>query len=168
MKTSDMKHQTSVKKYLLLIVMMLMSIGMQALEPCSNDGPRFDPNQYRKMLEEHITCKAGLTPSEAQAFFPIFHEMKGKQRDMNRKIMEIKMSCRKAEKTDKEYANSIEEIKELNANIAKIEATYYKKLCKAVSAKKVFLAMQAEDFFHRDMLMKFNQRRGNGGHPQKK
>lgn len=163
MTTKTLNH-----RFLLLILTFLFSLGTQALQPCSGDGPRFDPNKYRTMLEEHIIREAGFNQNEAQSFFPIYHEMKEKQRQLNHQIMTIKMSCNKEAKTDKEYLNAIEEIKDLNVDMAKLEATYYKKMCKAICPKKVFKAMRAEDFFHRDMLMKFNQRQAKGGQRNKK
>ena len=47
--------------------------------------------------------------------------------------------------------------KGLEVEKAETEEAYYKKLCKIVSARKVFLAMQAEDKFHRRMLNNFNR-----------
>ena len=44
---------------------------------------------------------------------------------------------------------------------AETEEMYYKKMCKAISARKVFLVMQAEDKFHRRMLNDFNRQRKN-------
>ena len=66
-----------------------------------------------------------------------------------------------AEVSDKDYAAAIQKIKKLGVEMAEIEAEYYKKLCGAVSPKKVYRAMQAEDRFHRKMLEDFGHARNH-------
>ena len=44
---------------------------------------------------------------------------------------------------------------------AETEEMYYKKLCKAISARQVFLVMRAEDKFHRRMINNFNRQGRN-------
>ena len=63
-----------------------------------------------------------------------------------------------AHSTDKDYYNLIKEINKLKIESAELEDVYYKKMCKAVPARKVHEAMQAEDRFHRRMLRKFSNR----------
>ena len=98
---------------------------------------QFSPQDFVKHLESFIVREACLTPAEATAFFPIFHELHDKQRD---------------------YYNLIKEINKLKIESAELEDVYYKKMCKAVPARKVHEAMQAEDRFHRRMLRKFSNR----------
>ena len=47
------------------------------------------------------------------------------------------------------------EIESLKVEQAEVGASYIKKLCKAISSKKVFRALNAEDRFHRMMLRDF-------------
>ena len=53
---------------------------------------------------------------------------------------------------------SPQDINKLKIESAELEDVYYKKMCKAVPARKVHEAMQAEDRFHRRMLRKFSNR----------
>ena len=59
---------------------------------------------------------------------------------------------------DKEYYNLICEINKLKIELAEVEDTYYRKMCKTIPAKKVHEAMKAEDRFHRRMLRNFSNR----------
>ena len=93
-----------------------------------------------------------------KAFFPIFHELHDKQRGINWQIRELKKRSLPAHSTDKDYYNLIKEINKLKIESAELEDVYYKKMCKAVPARKVHEAMQAEDRFHRRMLRKFSNR----------
>ena len=60
---------------------------------------------------------------------------------------------------DKEYNNVVKEINRLKIEFAELEDTYYKKMCRAIPAKKVFAAMKAKDKFHRNILQQFNGKR---------
>lgn len=119
---------------------------------------QFSPQDFVKHLESFIVREACLTPAEATAFFPIFHELHDKQRGINRQIRELKKRSLPAHSTDKDYYNLIKEINKLKIESAELEDVYYKKMCKAVPARKVHEAMQAEDRFHRRMLRKFSNR----------
>ena len=133
----------------------------------------FDMNEFKARLEKYINKAAHLTPEESQKFFPLYYEMKDKQHQMQMEMFKLKREKMKvifnrmpgsADKkfeslSDEEYAKAILRIKKLNLSIAELEADYYKKMCKVIPAKKVFIVMQAEDDYHRKMLSKFNQER---------
>lgn len=118
---------------------------------------RFSQEEFTRQMESFIVKEACLSPTEATAFFPIFHEMHKKQRGIIWKIGELKKRTLSTTATDKDYYNIIKEINNLKIESAELEDTYYKKMCKAVSARKVHAAMKAEDNFHRRMLHKFSK-----------
>lgn len=123
----------------------------------------FNPEEYRAKLEEYITQKACLSQTEAKQFFPLLHEMKEKQRALNKKIIDLKRNHPAASTPDSEYDNIINQISDLTIQSAKLESCYRKKMCKVVSARKVYNAMLAEDSFHREMLGRFSPGPGRGG-----
>lgn len=122
-----------------------------------NKPERLSPQEFTKQMESFIVKEACLSPTEANAFFPIFHEMNKKQRGINWKIGELKKRVLPANATDKDYYAIIKEINSLKVESAELEETYYKKMCKVVSARKVHAIMKAEDNFHRRMLRKFSK-----------
>ena len=71
---------------------------------------QFSPQDFVKHLESFIVREACLTPAEATAFFPIFHELHDKQRGINWQIRELKKRNLPAHSTDKDYNNLIKEI----------------------------------------------------------
>ncbi|MBO5180326.1 MAG: hypothetical protein J6B92_00300 [Paraprevotella sp.] len=150
------------KRFLGLILWMTLSLS--ALQ-AQQQKKRFSPEEFKAKLEQCITRKASLTPEEAKAFFPIFHEMRTKQRELMEGIRKLKRQDMPADAKDKDYASVVSEINKKKIESAKLEADYYNKLCKAVPAQKVYKAMKAEDRFHRDMLQRGNnknRRPGNG------
>ena len=122
---------------------------------------KFNPEKFRADLEEFIAEEANLTKSEGKLLFPIFHEMKEKQRSLQETIFQLKRNTPSSNATDKDYSATIQKIKSLEVEKAELEELYYKKMCKTIPARKVFLVMKAEDKFHRKMFDKFTGKEKN-------
>lgn len=152
------------RKYLhllMLVVTLTMSLGICAQGQHGGQGgpSKFNPEEFRVRLEGHISRQAGFSAQESQKFFSIYHEMKDKQHKLQQEMFKLKKNRPANSASDKDYLNTIQKIKDLNVEIAQIEENYYKKMCKAISPKKVYQAMLAEDEFHRQMLRRFNRER---------
>ena len=141
-------------KILYSILVALLIGTMPAMAQNEGKGPRFNPEEFNARMENYIMEKACLTQAESDKLFPLYHEMKNKQMEINIKIHQLKHKEANANTTDKEYVAIISKIKDYAVEQANIEKTYFAKMCKAVSAKKVFGVMKAEDQFHREMLRK--------------
>ena len=138
---------------LTLCLLLACSIPMLA-----QPGPKgqFNREEFNAKLEEHIAQHAKLTPEEAEKFFPLFHEMKEKQHELQGQMVKLKREKPSYDATDKDYQNIIMSIKSLSVQMAQVEETYYKRMCKAIPARKVYDAMNAEDKFFRKMFSRFN------------
>lgn len=146
-----------MKKSLLFILFLLCTTLTVQAQP---ERGKFNPEEFRAKLEEFITRKADFTNTEAQTFFPIFHKMKEEQRTLQTEMFKLKRNRSEENNlSEKDYANKIQRICELNTKMAEIQESYYKKMYKAAPAQKVYKAMLAEDAFHRMMLRQFDQRR---------
>ena len=117
---------------------------------------RFKPEVYKAHFEEFVSKHAQLSADEAEKFFPLHHEMREKQRKVMHEIAKLKKERPAASATDKEYTAIVLKIQSLNVEMVKIQEAYAKKMCKTISAQKVYDAMNAEDIFHRRMLSEFN------------
>lgn len=145
-----------MKRLFLLFLVLTMCVVTSLAQ---HHRPRLSPEQFKAKLEQNISQRAGLTSDEAKALFPIFHEMKEKQREMGKQLFRLKEKCLPDGCTDKECAERLNQIKHLQVQMAQAEETYYRKMCKVVSAKKVYAVMRAEDEFHREMLSRFNHKK---------
>ena len=145
-----------MKKILIYCICAMMALPMMAQQNRGADGRKhFDPAGFREKMERFMIEEADITREEATKFFPIFHEMKDKQMEIGRQIMELKKQKNPGQMTEKECTEAVLKIESLKVEQAEVGATYTKKLCKAISSKKVFKAMNAEDRFHRMMLREF-------------
>lgn len=154
-----------MKRILLSLSFLLFGIAMMAQQ---QQRGKFKPDEFKAKLESYVTAEAGFNASEAQTFYPIYFEMKGKQRRLQRQIFQLKKNAPQAG-SDQDYALIIQKIKDLGVEIAQLEVTYYKKMCKVLSPAKVYKAMCAEDQFHRKMLEDFggqNRPRNGGQRPK--
>ena len=66
-----------IKKQIVLFVAMLL-LWTLAASAQSDQGRRhrFSPEEYVQKAKTYIIREAGLTPTEAAAFFPLYHKMK--------------------------------------------------------------------------------------------
>ena len=152
-------------KKLFILILFQLCAGFSLM--AQHERWKFNPEEFRAKLEEFITREAGFTTAEAQAFYPVFHKMKEEQRNLQKEIFTLKRIPMDDNPSEKDYANKIQRICELNTRMAQIQETYYKKLAKTVPAQKVYKTMLAEDVYHRKMLRQFNGRRRDN-RPQKK
>ena len=145
-----------MKKIIFTLILLLAPCSLLLVNAQQQRG-KFNPEEFKAKLESYVTSQAGFTQSEAQAFYPIYHEMKGKQRQLQRRIYRLKNNIPAENADDKEFALVIQKIKDLGVEIAQLEVNYYKKMCNVVSPQKVYKAMCAEDQFHRKMLEDFGE-----------
>ena len=142
------------------IIAMALLLALPVL--AQNDkSPRFSPEEFRAKLESFIAQRAFLTQAECEKVFPIYHEMKEKQRELQKKEHQLKYKTLKLEDEDKKFQDVLVQIADLHVEGAKIESTYYKKMSKVISPKKVYGIILAEDAFHREMLQRFNKTQQN-------
>ena len=99
-----------MKKSLIILFSCLLSASMMMAQ---HQRGKFNPEEFKAKLESFITGEAGFSEAEAQAFYPIYHEMKGKQRQLQRDIFSLKKEMKHAEVSDKDYAAAIQKIKKL-------------------------------------------------------
>lgn len=151
----------------LIALSCLLAVSLLALAQGERQG-KFNPAEFKEKLERFITKEAAFTSSEATAFYPIYHEMKGKQRQLQRKIFQLKKDAKDSSAESHDFATTIQKIKQLNTEIAQLEESYYKKMCQAVAARKVYQAMCAEDRFHRKMLQEFGHKHRHDKKAEKK
>ena len=150
-----------MKRTILFLAMAVFTLTIWAQPGQQNGVPRFDPQKYQQMIEESLTKAACLTPEEAKAFFPLYNEMRAKQREVGKQIHELKKN---ASGDAKQYAETIQKINQLKVDMAVLEQKYYKRMVNAVPADKVFKVIKADDEFHRRMVQgQRNRGRGQGG-----
>ena len=140
-----------MKKFITLSLLLMMTIMVNA-----QDHKRFSPEKFEADLRCFITKEASLTPQEADKLFPVFREMREKQREIYEKMRKLGMNKASDDEACKQF---IIEYDKLNLELGQLDVTYHKKMIRMIPASKVYEVMKAEKRFHRQM-MKGWQRRG--------
>ncbi|MCM1311687.1 MAG: hypothetical protein NC252_02140 [Roseburia sp.] len=151
-----------MKKLMLFFIAVLIMGCLNAQQTGKSDNRRkFTPEEFKQRMEAFITKHAGLTPQEGLAFYPLLHEMLGKQHklmDQQRNLM------RKGDNnlSEKEYEKIIEEATSLEIENKKVEKLYYNKFHTVLSWRKIHKVRHALFQFNMEALRNFSPPRNAG------
>ena len=130
------------------LILSLLAVVV-SVSTFAQDNQRFSPERFEANLQEYITKEAKLTPQEAEKFFPVYKEMRDKQRtiffEQRRQEMtkpQDEAACMKAIKDNDAY----------DLKLKQIQQSYHEKFLKMLPASKVYDIIKAEDRFHRVMM----------------
>jgi len=141
----------------IVLILLLIAVVMPATAQ-PGPGPKpFDPKRFEAELEQFVTIEAGLTPVEASRFFPLYREMRRKQRGLmgvDRVYQHIDFN------DDKQCLEAITERDKADVKIKQIQMEYHKKFLKILPASKVLATIKAEDKFHRQAFDRALRRKG--------
>lgn len=105
---------------------------------------KFDAEAYRNEQHKYIIDNAKLTVEEAEKFFPIYDEMRAKERE---KFKESRRLKRQKPTTDEACRKAIEELDKVEICLKKIQRNYHQKMLQVLPAQKVFDALSASERF---------------------
>lgn len=112
-----------------------------------------------------ISQKLALTSDEAEKFWPIYN--KYDEKIMVLKEAQMKLRLQKRSGTDEEALKKIEEAEEKEAEVMALKKKMRAELIPVISAEKVLKLEQLEQEFHRKLLEKLKDRRGNPPPPRR-
>lgn len=145
------------------LLLVLTSFGQVSAAVCQQPQPGreqperrppFNPQEFRKKVEGYITKEAHLTPQEAQAFFPLYHQMKDQQRNLQTKINRAIQRVEREKLTEADCKRIIAFVQKMQEQFNRIEKNYYDKFAKVLPANKLLRVMNAEHNFGREMFRK--------------
>ena len=132
-----------MKKVIAISLLLIMTMMVNAQDK------RFSPEKFEADLKAYITKEASLTSQEADKVYPVFRELREKQRVIYDKMRKLGMNKPVGDEACKQ---AIVEYDKLNLELRQLDVYYHKKMIKMVSASKVYEIMQAENRFHRQMM----------------
>lgn len=113
---------------------------------------RLSKDEFRARQQAYITEKAGLTPQEAEAFFPLYFELQDRKHQLNEEAWQLMRDGKKENLTDDRYDEIMEGVYDARIASDRLEKTYYGKFKKILSSKKIYQVQRAEMRFHRELL----------------
>ena len=134
-------------QYFIILIACLFCVPTFAQKKGTNDE-----TEFRAKQQTYMAKKAELTQEESEKFFPLYFEFQDKKKEINREAWKVAKKGIKAETTEQEYDDIIDDFFNNQETIAKLEKEYIKKYRKILSAKKVYMIYWAERKFTRNML----------------
>lgn len=159
-----------MKRYFFLLICLLATVlTLSAQRPMRPDpepipgvlSEPFNPEKFEAELEQYIVTEVCLSPREAAQFFPLYSEMRRKQRALfgaMRRGRYVNL------KDNDECQKMIRENDKRDVEMKKLQQDYHNKFMKVLPASKVFRIIQAEEQFHRKMFKRAFKRDCNHRH----
>lgn len=148
----------TMKKSLFTLMLGWFGLLLCAQPPGPPPGPR-DAKMEKKveaMRIAFITNELDLTPEESQVFWPLFNEMREKERALRE---EMRPSKPLEELSDKEAQIQLENQMKLADEEAALHKAYTERFLKILPAAKVLKLQQAEGEFRRRLINEVKERR---------
>ena len=73
-----------MKKTFFASLLLFLAVLTVSAQEQQNKRPHFSPEEFQAKQKTYITEKAGLTPEEVEAFFPLFFELQKKKFELER------------------------------------------------------------------------------------
>lgn len=139
-----------MKRALLITLIIFNTISSSVYAFCKNNHIGIE--EFRNKQKEYFIKRAGLTPEEANKFFPLYFELQNKKMEYNKEVWKNIRKGNSENTTDAEYANISENIIKTRITIDKLELEYLDKYKKILSPKKIYSIQRAEMRFHRELI----------------
>lgn len=118
----------------------------------TTQGPAFNPQEFRQKFEAYVTKRAGLSQAEARAFFPMFHNMKTKEREIRDKIKRMIHRVQTERVSNADCQRILQEVLRLRQQKSDLEQRSYREFSRVLPAEKLLRVMEAERAFGREMF----------------
>lgn len=135
-----------MRRLIIIFALATTIMGAAAQNHGGKRGEGFDPDRFQADLEQFIVREAGLMPSEAEVFFPVYREYNDKQHAL---LREKRFLYHYRPMTDEECRKAIEEDDKYEIKLKELQEEYHKKYLRILPASKVYDIIRAEDRFHR-------------------
>jgi hypothetical protein len=148
-------------KTLKVLLILLMAIPAFAQEE-TEELPKNPKAQEKIKAAEaaYITERLGLTPEEAEKFWPVFHEFRQKRQGLREQYKD----ARKAGKPEKEILDLEFKLKQDQLDL---EKDYSQRFQKIISPQKLMNLRQAEGDFRRLLLRQIQERQNQAERMQR-
>ena len=153
-----------MKKLLLIEVISIFAIAGYAQNrslPDKSDAKFWEPIQTKRIAL--FTENIGLTPAEAQQFWPVYNAFDKERMDLRskRKMLEKKIEESKTGLTEAEYRKIANDYVATHVEEARLTESYNTKFLKILSAEKVCKLYRAERKFIEYLMHEYRENRGD-------
>ncbi len=142
----------TMKRLLLTSLMLLLTTISQA----QNDEARQKIESAKIAM---ISERLGLTPDDAQKFWPIYNEYSQKRRENHQEFAQARRKFNPETATEQETQEMLKLGREVKERQLKLEGEYSQRMLKVINSKQLMSLQNAERDFKRMLLDRLDQRR---------
>jgi hypothetical protein len=150
-----------MKKIAFLIGMMLFALALFA-QGGKGDGPLSEERwkEFEAQKVAFFTREMNLTPDEATKFWPLYNEMQTKIRKAAGPTW--RPAGKDASLTEQQAHDRVKALLDAEETVLKLRREYYRKIASEISARKLWLMLDAERDFHRQLVKRLGRNPGDG------
>jgi hypothetical protein len=149
-----------MKKFIIMVLMLTSGILAEAQQ--DTDQNQRDPKAMEKiqaLRTAYISEKLGLTPAQAEKFWPVYREFTQERAKLRDQFKEAQRNINPANpnpKAEQDLVNLGLEVKQKELNL---EKDYSGRLMKVITAQQVLNLRKAEQEFRELVMQQLQQRR---------
>jgi len=148
-----------------LLLFLMMVFGAAAQQPEDNDPPQqLDPKAQEKINSlriAYLTDKLGLTPEQAEKFWPIYREFAEKRKEIRSEFREAAKGVNKDNPDPKKQQELVNLSLKVRQRVLDLEKDYSGRLMKVVTPEQMLRLPNAEAEFRAYLNDLIQQRRLN-------
>ena len=123
---------------------------------------QIDPEAKKKIESARIgliTERLGLTPEQAERFWPIYREFLTKRRDLNQNFKTSRSQIDLSTATEEQRQKLLERQLELKQKQLDLEKDYSQRLMRVIDSRQILALRRAEEEFRKRILEELQRRR---------
>jgi hypothetical protein len=148
-----------------LLFLLLIALGATAQQQEDNDPPQpLDPKAQEKINSlriAYLTDKLGLTPEQAEKFWPVYREFAEKRREIRGELRQASKGIDKNNPDPKKQQELVDLSLKVKQRVLDLEKDYSGRLLKVVTAEQILRLPNAEAEFRAYLNDLIQQRRLN-------
>jgi hypothetical protein len=145
-----------VKTILLLAATLLAPLALVAQGRPGDPPPGDDRwREFEVQKVAFFTRQMSLTPDEAARFWPLYNEMQAKIKNAVEPTWRSRENP--ADLTERQAAERLDALLVAEESAVKLRAEYYRRITDAISARKLWLMLDAERDFHRQLVKRLGR-----------
>ena len=122
-------------------------------------------DKMRSEMIAFLTAETGITPAEAEKFWPVYNEAEKARREAFQKVMKAYDAMEQGVKANlpaKELEKRIKAYTDAQEDAHEIDGDYVEKYLRILPAEKVARLLVAEEKFRRNQINRLHERGGAG------
>ena len=146
-----------MKRIILMMSALFMIISMNA-QDMGDKGKRAELEAKKIAF---ISSTMGLTPEEAQVFWPVYNQLEEERKELRKEMRASKPEGPREDLSDAEIESAIKNQFKMKRKEIDIQEKYFEEFKKILPAKKIAKLYMAEERFKKKILEEFKNQRGD-------